>query len=473
MQAAVEMANEQTKKETGRTMLIAAIVISSFLSLYNSVAMNIAIPAFLTIFDCELKTVQWIMISYTLAMGVVSPAAGYFSDRISSRNLFAGALVGFALAAAVAGVCHNIYQMIFFRVVQGLLAAVFIPCCMTIIYQYVPRRQQATFLSLQSMSLSMGPAIGPVLAGYMLTVGSWQWLFWINTPLALLAAWAVYRSVPYEVHPTGEKLDYLGFLYVILGTVMVLISFNQAEDWGLLSVKFALLLAAGVFFMVIFIRRELSSTFPILNFGVLKYRDYTICLIINSFISMALCLVPFVLAIYFQNILGLTPFESGLLLLIPAFFSIGGTPIAQILYKRMESRVLIIISILLIAVGSFILGQLTLETTMFFVIFWLCVRYLGIGLSSMPIMDVGMKSIPKEITGHGSSLINWCKMMATSLSLSIFTMVLGVRTTHYQTYLPMVEGQLMGINDVFIYSGILLFVATVLGIFVSKGNHSK
>ena len=135
MQAAVEMADEQTKKETGRTMLIAAIVISSFLSLYNSVAMNIAIPAFLTIFDCELKTVQWIMISYTLAMGVVSPAAGYISDRISTRNLFAGALVGFALAAAVAGVCHNIYQMIFFRVVQGLLAAVFIPCCMTIIYQ--------------------------------------------------------------------------------------------------------------------------------------------------------------------------------------------------------------------------------------------------------------------------------------------------------------------------------------------------
>ena len=98
--AAVE---EQTKKESGRAMLIAAIV-SSFLSLYNSVAMNIAIPTFLITFNCELKTVQWIMISYTLAMGVISPAAGYFADRISSRNLFAGALVGFALAAAIAGV---------------------------------------------------------------------------------------------------------------------------------------------------------------------------------------------------------------------------------------------------------------------------------------------------------------------------------------------------------------------------------
>lgn len=91
----------------------------------------------------------------------------------------------------------------------------------------------------------------------------------------------------------------------------------------------------------------------------------------------------------------------------------------------------------------------------------------------MPIMDVGMESIPKAITGHGSSLINWCKMMATSLSLSIFTMVLGMRTAHYQTYLPAAEGQLMGINDVFIYSGLLLFVATVLGAFLSKGNHSK
>ena len=102
MPSAVQSAEEQMPKETKQAVLIGAIAISSFLSLYNSVAMNIAIPTFLTTFNCDLKTIQWIMISYTLAMGVVSPAAGYFADRISCRNLFTGSLVGFAVAAAAA-----------------------------------------------------------------------------------------------------------------------------------------------------------------------------------------------------------------------------------------------------------------------------------------------------------------------------------------------------------------------------------
>lgn len=464
-------ASQQTGKHS--IFLVLAITIGGFLSLYNSVAMNIAIPQFLTVFQCDLKTIQWIMISYTLAMGVVSPTAGYFADRISCRNLFAGAMVGFAVAALATGLCQNIYQMIFFRVIQGLLAAVIIPCSMTIVYQYVPRKKQATFLSLQSMALSMGPAIGPVIAGYILTIGSWQWLFWINTPLALLTAYCVYRAVPYEIHPTGEKLDYFSFVYVILGTVLVLVSFNQAEDWGLTSPLFWGMLLAGVLFVALFVRRELASQYPILNFSVLKHRAYSICLIINSFISMALCLVPFVLAIYFQNILGLTPLESGLLLLVPAVFSIGGTPLAQFLYKRMDNRLLIIGSIFLIALGSFVLGHLTLSTSMAFVLGWLCLRYLGIGLSSMPITDTGMKSLPSQMAGHGSAFLNWCKMMATSLSLSIFTMVLGVRTAHYQQTMPLVEGQLMGINDVFIYSGMLLFAATILAFFLKKGSRGE
>lgn len=466
---------ETAEKQRGdnHLLLALAICVGGFLSLYNSVAMNIAIPSFMTVFQTDLKNIQWIMIAYTLAMGVFSPLTGYFADRISSRNLFAFAMVGFAIAALAAGFCQNIYQMIFFRVIQGLLAAVIVPCSMMIIYQFIPRKKQPTYLSLQSMALSMGPAVGPVVAGYLLNYVSWQWLFWINTPLALFTAYAIYRSVPYVTRHVGDKLDYFSLVYVIMGTVLILVGFNQGEDWGLTSPRFLIMEAVGVVLVALFVKRELNSTFPILNFSVLKYPAYTICLIINSFISMALCLVPFVLAIYFQNILYITPLESGILLLIPAIFSIGGAPVAQFLYKRMDSKILIIGSIFMIALGSITLGRLTLQTSMVYVIAWLCFRYLGIGLSSMPITDYGMKFIPPETAGHGSSLLNWCKMMATSLSLSIFTMVLGMRTSYYQQTMPGALGQLMGINDVFIYSGLLLFAATLLAFFLKKGSRGE
>lgn len=453
---------------------VIAIALGGFLSLYNSVAMNIAIPTFVEIFQTDLGTVQWIMISYTLMMGVLSPTAGYFSDKFSCRNVFVGSMLGFAVAALCSGFCTEIYQLIVIRLFQGALAAFIIPCSMMMIYQYVPVRKKETFLTLQGMSLSMGPAIGPVISGLLVTLAGWQWMFWINIPIALMTAWAAYRALPYEKSTQQAKLDYLSFAYVISGTVLFLLSFNQASVWGFTSPLFWLLLAIGSGLIALFIRRCLHSTHPVLNFHILNNRDYSITLIINSCVSMALCLVPFSLAIYFQNILGYSPLLSGMILLIPAIFSILGGPSSQWLYSRMDSKKMILISLALIGVGSFALGQLTLQTGIVSVLFWLCIRYLGIGVVNLPLTDYGMSAIGRNLSGHGSSLLNWCKMMSTSLSLSVFTMVLSMRTAYHRQTHGAAEAQLLGIDDVFVYSAIILAMAFVLGLrLVSNKNLTR
>ncbi len=460
--------NEQ---QNGSVLLIAAIVLSGFLSLYNSVAMNIAIPTFLRVFDTDLATIQWIMIGYSLMMGVMSPTAGYFTDKISCRNLFAYSMVGFAVMALLSGFCNNIYVMIGVRVLQGALAAFIVPCSMTIIYQFVPYNQRATFLTLQGMAMSMGPAIGPVISGMLLTYVNWQMMFWLNVPIALFAAWAIYRSVPYEVVKTEEKLDYLGFACIITGTVLFLLSFNMAGNWGFTSPGFWAMLLVGLLLIAVFIRRCMHSSHPILNFGVLKNQEFTITVIINSCISMALCLVPFVLAIYFQDILGYTPMFSGVILLIPAVFSIGGAPIAQWLYARIDSKKIILAAMVFLTVGSLMLGRITLETSLLFVVAWLCFRYFGIGLSGMPITDYGMSALPRELSNHGSALINWFKMMANSLSLSVFTMVLGMRTALYSQSMDGVIAQMKAIDDIFVYSGLILAVCVILSLFLKSNRN--
>ena len=447
---------ESTEEKGNHLMLIAAIVLAGFLSLYNSVAMNVAIPTFVRVFDTDLDMVQWIMISYTLMMGVLSPTAGYFSDKFSCRNLFTASMLGFGLVALISGFCTNIYVMIAIRFLQGALAAFIVPCSMIIIYQFTPFRQRSKFLTLQTVSMSMGPAVGPVISGVLLTHVSWQSVFWINVPIALFAAFAIFKAVPFEKSDSKEKLDYLGFIYVIFGTMLFLFSFNQASSYGFASPVFWGLLAVGSVLIALFVRRCLKSADPILNFRVLNNKDFSISLLVNSCISMALCLVPFVLAIYFQDIKGYSPFFSGVILLIPAVFSISGGPIAQYLYSRIDSKKIILAAMFFLSFGSIMLSGTTLESTLFFVIFWLCFRYLGIGLSSMPITDYGMSSVSRELSGHGSSLINWFKMMSTSLSLSIFTMVLSMRTAIYAKSMDLLEAQMQAIDDVFLYSAFIL-----------------
>ena len=452
-------------------LLIAAIVLSGFLSLYNSVALNIAIPTFIRVFQTDLATIQWIMIGYSLMMGVMSPTAGYFTDKFSCRNLFAFSMIGFAILALISGFCGNIYIMVAVRLIQGMLAAFIVPCSMTIIYQFVPYKQRATFLTLQGMAMSLGPAVGPVISGMLLTYVNWQMMFWVNVPIALFAAWAIYRSVPYEVKQTEDKLDYLGFTCIIAGTVLFLLSFNMAGMWGFASISFWSMLIFGIFLIAVFILRCMKSSHPILNFTVLQNKEFSLTLVINSCISMALCLVPFVLAIYFQDILGYSPMVSGLILLIPAVFSIGGAPLAQWLYTRVDSKKIIIAAMLFLSVGSIMFSRITLATGLLFVVFWLCFRYLGIGLSGMPITDYGMSALPRNLSNHASALINWFKMMANSLSLSVFTMVLGIRTAAYTQQMDSINAQLLAIDDIFLYSGLILAVCVVLSFFLRANRN--
>ena len=245
----------------------------------------------------------------------------------------------------------------------------------------------------------------------------------------------------------------------------------MAGNWGFASPGFWAMLLVGLLLITVFIRRCMHSSHPILNFGVLKNQEFTITVIINSCISMALCLVPFVLAIYFQDILGYTPMFSGVILLIPAIFSIGGAPIAQWLYARIDSKKIILAAMVFLTVGSLMLGRITLETSMLFVVAWLSFRYFGIGLSGMPITDYGMSALPRELSNHGSALINWFKMMANSLSLSVFTMVLGMRTAFYSQSMDDVLAQMKAIDDIFVYSGLILAVCVILSLFLKSNRN--
>lgn len=117
------------------------------------------------------------------------------------------------------------------------------------------------------------------------------------------------------------------------------------------------------------------------------------------------------------------------------------------------------------------LSMTTLQSTMLFVVGWLCVRYLGIGLSAMPITDYGMSSIDRELSGHGSSLINWFKMMSTSLSLSVFTMVLNMRVAFHSQTVDNLSAQMYAIDDVFLYSSLILFLCVFVS-FTLKSNQN-
>lgn len=419
--------------------LIAVIVIACFLALFNSTALNAGLPLFMEIFDASVTEVQWIMIGYTVIMGVVSPLAAWFVRRFTLRNYFVYSMFAYAALSLASGLFANVYFII------------------------VLRHRQPLFLTIQSMSLSLGPAIGPVLAGLMLMVLSWRWLFWFSVPLSLLAGWLGMRVFPKEEAESAESIDALSLVTIVIGSMLVLMAFSLASnsDSGLASPGLIAMIVVGLILCVWFVVRQGKIASPILTFTSCRYREYRLAFIVNVLWSMALTLAPFVLAIYLQTVRGYSAFVYGLLLLIPAIFSVGGAPVSQKLYDRVSSKALIIVGLLCLSVGNLLLGFSTIDTSIVLFIAFLCLRYFGIGLMGMPVNDHGMRALPPELQDDGSTLINWAKLMGNSFALSVFTMVYTVVEAGAAAEVGEMLAMVKGVDIVFISSAILLLLGLI------------
>lgn len=441
--------------------LIAMIVIACFLALFNSTALNAGLPLFMQIFDASVTEVQWIMIGYTVIMGVASPLAAWFVHRFTLRNYFVYSLFAYAVLSFASGVISNVYFVIVVRAVQGIAGAALIPVTMIAIYRFIPRHRQPFFLTIQNMSLSLGPAIGPVIAGLLLMVLSWRWLFWFSVPLSLLAAVLGMRVLPKEEPSNVEKIDIPSLVTIVIGSMLVLMGFSLASDMGLDNPIIIAMIVIGCILCVYFIKRQGSLSSPILSFTSVRYREYRLSMIANVLLSMALCLAPFVLAIYLQTVRGYSAFQYGLLLLIPAIFSIGGAPISQKLYTKVSSKALIIGGLIFLSVGNLMLGFSTIDTSVVLFIAILCLRYLGIGIMGMPVTDHGMRALPPALQDDGSTLVNWAKLMANSFALSVFTMVYSLVSSDVEGAGGEILAMVKGVDEVFISSAIMLLLGLI------------
>lgn len=441
--------------------LIAMIVIACFLALFNSTALNAGLPLFMQIFNASVTEVQWIMIGYTVIMGVASPLAAWFVHRFTLRNYFVYSLFAYAVLSFASGVISNVYFVIVVRAVQGIAGAALIPVTMIAIYRFIPRHRQPFFLTIQNMSLSLGPAIGPVIAGLLLMVLSWRWLFWFSVPLSLLAAVLGMRVLPKEEPSNVEKIDIPSLVTIVIGSMLVLMGFSLASDMGLDNPIIIAMIVIGCILCVYFIKRQGSLSSPILSFTSVRYREYRLSMIANVLLSMALCLAPFVLAIYLQTVRGYSAFQYGLLLLIPAIFSIGGAPISQKLYTKVSSKALIIGGLVFLSVGNLMLGFSAIDTSVVLFIAILCLRYLGIGIMGMPVTDHGMRALPPTLQDDGSTLVNWAKLMANSFALSVFTMVYSLVSSDVEGAGGEMLAMVKGVDEVFISSAIMLLLGLI------------
>lgn len=459
------------------------VFLGSFIVMLGSSTINIALPYLMKNFNTDLDTVKWAITGFMLSMGIVAPVAAFLGEKFSYKRLYLTSIIGFTIVSSLAVFAGNIYFLIVVRIFQGFFGGVTVPATMAIIYQIIPEEKQVTAISIWSIAPTLAPAVGPTLSGFLIQYFNWKSIFIINIPIGIIAIIMGLIYMPHYKLNTNISLDVTGIILSILSSTSLLFAFSEGSVLGWDSKIIMTLLILGVFLMLIFIGWELNTKFPVLNLKTFKYGKFSVGVIVSCIINIALYSGTFMTPIFLQQIQGVAPFDSALILLPASITMAVLMPIVGKLYKRIGTLPLILIGIFLISLGTWRMSYLTINTSHNYVRGWMALRYIGLAISTMPASYSGMSILPKEISGHGSSIMNWTKQMVACLSIGIFSSLMASRAAYHcvaiagsgiGTQAIKAAGSVMGINDVYLISCIIILAALPFSFFLnSKVNRSK
>ena len=402
---------------------LAVLIVGMFMSILDISIINVAIPTMQRDFSATTEQIQWVENAYSLALGVVVPVSAWLASRFGPGRVYNLSLLGFAAGSALCGLAWNLDSIVAFRVLQAIPGGVLPVVTLTILYRIVPPAKIGAAMGMYGLGIVVAPAVGPTLGGYLVEYVDWRLIFFINVPVGIAGTIAAVLLLPkFGPTPVG-RFDVIGFVTIAGGLVCLLLALTEGESWGWTSYSILILLTAAVLLLALFVIVELEVDNPLLDVTVFRHWPFTNSLLLISVLSVGLFAVLFYIPLFLQQGKGLGAFDTGLLLLPQALVMAVMMPSAGILYDRFGPRWLAVTGLALVAFGTYLMKDLTLDSSNTVFVWILVLRAVGMGLAMMPIMTGGLSVVPPDRVDGASAFSNVTQRTTAALGLAVLTSV--------------------------------------------------
>ena len=468
------------RSDAGWGVPLAVLIVGMFMSVLDISIINVAIPTMQRDFAATTDQIQWVENAYSLALGVVVPVSAWLAARFGPGRVYNLSLLGFAAGSALCGLAWDLNTIILFRVLQALPGGVLPVVTLTILYKIVPKERIGAAMGMYGLGIIVAPAVGPTLGGYLVEYVDWRLIFFINVPVGILGTIAAVLLLPkFGPTPVG-RFDVLGFLAVATGLVCLLLALTEGQKWGWTSYPIMILLTVGVLGLALFVVIELEVDAPLLNVRVFRHWAFTNSLLLVSVLSIGLFAVLFYIPLLLQQARGLGAFDTGLLLLPQALVMAVIMPAAGLLYDRIGPRWPATIGLALVALGTYLLTDVNLESSTSHVIWVLVLRAVGMGLAMMPIMTGGLSAVPPDQVDGASAFNNVVQRTSSALGLAGLTSLVTYSREQFaldrgllvspDTPMPVLApgstGEMVGVYAVYQQTQTLAFVEAMHSLFI-------
>jgi len=412
-----------------------ALILGTFMAVLDASIVNVALPRIMAIFNATTDQIQWVLTIYLLVGGMVIPATGYLGLRFGYKASYLSCIAFFTVTSMLCGFSWNTNALIAARALQAIGGGMMIPLSMAIVYQIWPREKIGVAMGLWGLTMTLAPAIGPTLGGYLVDYFSWRLIFYINLPVGILTLLIGWLFLP-ETRPVkGAKLDLLGLLLISGSCFALLLALSKGHEWGWGSQSIVTLLTGAFFGLLLFFLWELTVPNPVIDVRLLRIGAFSLALLTSSLVSVALFIGIFLVPVFTQSVQGYSPLQTGLILMPAALSSGLVMPLAGRLFDKIGAALPAVAGLGLVAGTTYLLRHITVDMPVHHLQVLLCVRGVGLGLSMMPLMTAGMNTVPGPQVGEASALMNVVRQVAASFGIALVTSVLQNRTAFHSARL--------------------------------------
>ncbi|GBG93673.1 major facilitator superfamily transporter [Ligilactobacillus salitolerans] len=412
-------------KGSTRFWFIVTLLTSTFTMSISQSALSTAYPTLMNYFSISTSTVQWLTTGFMLIMCVMMPVSPWLLNNIGFKPLFLFVLVLFDLGTLLIILAANFPLVLLGRALEAVGVGILFPSYQTVLLRITPREKRGTTMGLAGLVMGSALAVGPIISGIVLRFTSWQGLFWVFMLVITLVTLAAIKTIINVLPSAKSQLDWLSVIYLagFIGILYVInLSGQKNANWPLTW----LILLLSLLAVAAFVRRQFKLETPLLDLHVFANGQFNIAAGLTGLSYVALIVVTIVFPLYYQLILGVSPFISGMALVPGALFLSVLNPLTGKLADKLGFKTVLLFGTLLILVGWGILVLIPSKVSLWAMIIIAMLIEGGNAFVMMPAVTLGANALPTQLVSHGTAIITTLRQLLGSTGVAVATLLLSL-----------------------------------------------
>ncbi len=414
-------------------VVTASVLVGALMSAIDTSVVNVALVHIQATYGVTTQQVSWVSTAYLITLAIVMPLTAWLSSVLGRKRMYLIAIAVFTAASLLCGLSRTLGELIAFRILQGFGGGVLQPTSQAIMRETFPAKEQGQAMGFFGMIVLLGPALGPLLGGWLTDTYSWPWIFLINLPVGVIASimgWQFIRDPSYMRRQGLQRIDGIGIGLMAVGLVALLTVLEEGETngWFDSSSIIALSIIAAVS-LVMFVIWELRTPGPAVDLRILRNLSFSSGTFIGGVLGVALYGSLILLPVFLQNLLRYDATRAGLALMPRGLSMVVLMPVAGALYNRLGVYVMVPFGLVLSAYSGFMMAHFTQDSSLAQILLPQAIQGAGFAFMFVSLAASALATIPRPQMQSATGLFSLTFQLGGTLGTAIVITLLDHRIT--------------------------------------------